>query len=123
MDLIPIDKQTMLRNLDAVKLDIERMSGWQKLVGELQRVNRLNLEAMLTMESDKSEWKKTLDQHDAEMNNIIAYNEKHEAEIEKLKVELATSSTSYSQREEVLQKQVRDAHAGQRDAEAKFEAQ
>ena len=102
----------MMQNLDAVKLDIERMSGWQKLVDELQRVNRANLKAMLTMENDKSEWRKALDQHDAEMKSIAAYNEKLEAEIEKLKEELATSSTSYSQKEEVLQKQVRDAHAG-----------
>ena len=28
LDLVPIDKQAMLRNLDVVKLDIERMSGW-----------------------------------------------------------------------------------------------
>ena len=27
LDLVPVDKQAMLRNLDAVKLDIERMSG------------------------------------------------------------------------------------------------
>ena len=93
----------MLRNLDAVKLDIERMSGWQKLVDELQRVNRANLEAMLTMENDKSEWQKILEQHDAEMRNIATYNKKLEAEVEKLKEELATSSTSYSQREQVLQ--------------------
>ena len=59
---------------------------------------------MLTMENDKSEWQKTLDQHDAEMKSIAAYNEKLEAEVEKLKEELATSSTSYSQKEEVLQK-------------------
>ena len=56
LDLVPIDKQAMLRNLDAVKLDIERMSGWQKLVDELQRVNRANVEAMLAMKNDKSEW-------------------------------------------------------------------
>ena len=55
LDLVPIDKPAMLRNLDAVKLDIERMSNWQKLVDELQRVNRANIEAMLTMENDKAE--------------------------------------------------------------------
>ena len=46
LDLVPIDKPAMLRNLDAVRLDIERMSSWQKLVDELQRVNRANLEAI-----------------------------------------------------------------------------
>lgn len=58
LDLVPIDKSAMLRNLDAVKLDIERMSNWQKLVDELQRVNRANIEAMLTMENDKAEWQR-----------------------------------------------------------------
>lgn len=122
LDLVPIDKEAMLRNLDTVKLDIERMSGWQKLVDELQRVNRANLEAMLTMENDKSEWQKILDQHNTEMKNIAEYNEKLEAEVEKLKHELATSSTSYTQKEEVLQKQVRDAHAAQRYVETRLEA-
>src|SRR5574338_131872 len=70
LDLVPIDKQAMLRNLDAVKLDIDRMSQWQKLVDELQRVNHLNLEAMMTMENDKSEWDKWRKQHDLEMTNI-----------------------------------------------------
>ena len=46
----------MLRNLDTVRTDIERMLNWQKLVDELQRVTRANLEAMLTMENDKDEW-------------------------------------------------------------------
>ena len=119
LDLVPIDKSAMLRNLDAVRTDIERMSSWQKLVDELQRVNRANLEAMLTMENDKTEWQKILKQHDAEMRSIADYNEKLEAEVGKLKEELATSSTSYSQRESVLLQQVRDAHAAQRDAEAK----
>ena len=60
---------------------------------------RANLEAMLTMENDKAEWQKTLEQHDAEMRSIASYNEKLEAEVEKLKEELATSSTLYSQNE------------------------
>ena len=119
LDLVPIDKPAMLRNLDAVRLDIEKMSNWQKLVDELQRVNRANIEAMLTMENDKAEWQKVLEQHDTEMRSITTYNEKLEAEVGKLKEELATSSASYSQRESVLQQQVRDAHAAQRDAEAK----
>jgi hypothetical protein len=123
LDLVPIDKPAMLRNLDAVKLDIERMSNWQKLVDELQRVNRANLEAMLTMENDKAEWQKVLEQHDTEMRNITSYNEELEAKVEKLKDELAASSTSYSQKEEVLLKQVRDAHASQRDAEDRLEVQ
>ena len=121
LDLVPIDKEAMYQNLDAVRLDIERMSGWQKLVDELQRVNRANIEAMLTMENDKSEWQKILDQHNIEMKNITEYNEKLEAEVKQLKDDLTTSSNTYTQREEVLQKQVRDAHAGQRDAEAKVE--
>ena len=81
----------------------------------------MNLEAMLTMENDKSEWQKILEQHDAEMRSIATYNEKLEAEVEKLKEELAASSTSYSQREQVLQQQVRDAHAAQRDAEDRLD--
>ena len=120
LDLVPIDKSAMLRNLDTVRTDIERMSNWQKLVDELQRVNRANLEAMLTMENDKAEWQKTLEQHDAEMRSIASYNEKLEAEVEKLKEELATSSTSYSQKESMLQQQVRDAHASQRAVEDKL---
>jgi len=52
LDLVPIDKDVMLKNLDVVKYDIERMHNWQKLVNELQRVNRYNQEAMLTMEND-----------------------------------------------------------------------
>jgi len=121
LDLVPIDKEAMYRNLDAVKLDIDRMSGWQKLVDELQRVNRANIEAMLTMENDKSEWQKILDQHNAEMKEIAEYNEKLEAEVKQLKDDLVSSTNTYTQREEVLQKQVRDAHASQRDAEAKAE--
>jgi len=35
LDLVPIDKDAMLKNLDAVKQDIERMHNWQKLVDEL----------------------------------------------------------------------------------------
>ena len=99
------------------------MSNWQKLVDELQRVNRANLEAMLTMENDKAEWQKVLEQHDTEMRSITSYNEELEAKVEKLKDELAASSTSYSQKEEVLLRQVRDAHASQRDAEDRLEAQ
>jgi len=40
--LVPIDKDAMLKNLDAVKQDIERMHNWHKLVDELQGVNRCN---------------------------------------------------------------------------------
>ena len=120
LDLVPLDKSAMVRNLDTVRTDIERMSNWQKLVDELQRVNRANPEAMLTMENDKAELQKTLEQHDAEMRSISSYNEKLEAEVEKLKEELATSSTSYSQKESMLQQQVRDAHASQRAVEDKL---
>ena len=113
LDLVPIDKPAMLRNLDAVRLDIERMSNWKKLVDEFQKVNRANIEAMLTMENDKAEWQKVLEQHDTEMRSITTYNEELEAKVEELKQEFATSSTTYTQKEEVLQKQVRDAHAAQ----------
>lgn len=108
-DLVPIDNQAMLRNLDAVKLDIERMSGWQKLVDELQRVNRANLEAMLTMENDKSEWQKTLDQHDAEMKSIAPYNGSLKRNLKNLKKSLPLlplpilkEKKSYKNRREML---------------------
>ena len=42
LDLVTIDKDAMLQNLDAVKQDIERMHNWQKLVDELEQVNRYN---------------------------------------------------------------------------------
>src|SRR5574338_5500 len=83
----------------------------------------MNLEAMMTMENDKSEWDKWRKQHDSEMKSISDGYVKLEAEVERLKKELATSSTSYSQKEEMLQKQVRDAHAAQRDTEVKLEAE
>ena len=123
LDLVPIDKQDMLKSLDAVRLNIERMSQWQKLVDELQRVNHMNLENMLTLENDKAEWDKWCKQHDAEMTNIADDNARLESEVNQLKENLASSSASHTQKEEVFQKQVRGAHAAQRDAEIKLEAE
>ena len=57
------------------------------------------------------------------MRSITTYNEELEAKVWELKQELGTSSTTYTQKEEVLQKQVRDAHAAQRHAEAQLEAE
>ena len=123
LDLVPIDKQAMLRNHDAVRLDIERISQWKKLVDELQRVNHMNLENMLTLENDKAEWDKWCKQHDAEMTSIADDNARLESEVKRLKEDLASSSASHTQKEEVFQKQVRDAHAAQRDVEMKLAAE
>src|SRR5574338_995419 len=123
LDLVPIDKPDMLSSLDVVRFNIERMSQWQKLVDALQRVNRANLEAMLTMENDRAEWDKICKQHNVEMTNIADGYAKLEFEVKKLKEDLASSSASHTQKEEVFQKQVRDAHAAQRDVEMKLEAE
>lgn len=113
LDLVPIDKDAMLRNLDAVKQDIDRMHNWQRLVDELQRVNRFNQEAMLTMENDKAEWAKTLKERDDEIISTIAYSEELENKIKTLEDELSASSSLQNQREEILKNQVKDAHAAQ----------
>ena len=103
LDLVPIDKDAMLRNLDAVKQDIDRMHNWQRLVDELQRVNRFNQEAMLTMENDKAEWAKTLKERDDEIISNAAYAEELEDKLKTLGNELAASSNLHRQREEILQ--------------------
>jgi len=123
LDLVPIDKDSMLKNLDVVKQDIERMHNWQKLVDELQRMNRYNQEAMLTMEYDKSEWEKVLKECDDKISSIAAHNKELEANIKALQDELGTSSTLHNQREELLKRQVREAHAAQSAAESKLFAE
>lgn len=84
IDLVPIDKDAMLRNLDVVKQDIDRIHNWQRLVDELQRVNPYNQEVMLTMENDKAEWEKTLKERDDEISSIVTYNEELENKLKAL---------------------------------------
>lgn len=103
----------MLRNLDIVKEDIDRMYNWQKLVDELQRMNRNNQEAMLTMENDKAEWARILKERDDEIIANSAYAEGLKSKLKTLEDELTTSSNLYSQKEEILQTQVKEAHAAQ----------
>jgi len=113
LDLVPINKDAMLRNLDAVKQDIERMGNWQKLVDELQRVNRCNHEAMLTMDNDKAEWEKILKEKDEEIGSLAAHNDQLGNRVKELEGEINASSIRHKQREEFLQNQVKDAHAAQ----------
>jgi len=120
LDLTPIDKDSMLRNLDAVKEDVNRMHNWKKPVDGLQRINRCNYEAMLTMENDKSEWDKILKERDDEISSIAAHNKELENKIKALQDELVTSSNHQNQREEFLKNQVKDAHAAQSAAESKL---
>ena len=110
LDLTPIDKAPMLQNLDAVRLDIEKLHNWQKLVDELQRVNHLNHDAMLTMENDKAEWDKILKARDDEISSIALHNEELEAKVKKLQDEQVSTAELSKQREEMLQSQVKDAH-------------
>ena len=89
------------------------MNNWQKLVDELQRVNRNNQETMLTMENDKAEWARILKERDDEIITNAAYADELEAKLKTLENELANSSNLHSQKEELLQNQVKEAHAAQ----------
>lgn len=113
LDVVPIDRDAMHRSLDVVKEDIDRMYNWQKLVDELQRVNRNNQEAMLTMENDKAEWARILKEWDDEIITNAAYTDELEAKLKTLENELVNSSNLHSQKEELLQNQVKEAHAAQ----------
>jgi len=96
------------------------MANWQRLVDELQRVNRLNQEAMLTMDNDKSEWDKVLKEKDEEISNVAAHNDELQKRIKDLEDQIASSSNSHKQREKILQNQVKDAHAAQVATEGKL---
>ena len=65
------------------------------------------------MENDKAERARILKERDDEIIANAAYADELEAQLKTLKNELANSSNLHSQKEELLQNQVKDAHAAQ----------